>query len=451
MACRIVIVGGGIAGLSAAHALVGHGAQVTLLEASEQLGGLGTFFRSGDRWIDRFYHCVMPTDADLLALIDRVGLTDAMYWKPTRMGFFVEGRCHPFNGALDLLRFPVLSLPQRIRLGLGGLLMRSLGRGRDLDRVSMRDWLRPIFGGAVWSKIWEPMLRAKFGPHAADLPALYLWQRAGRESNVATRGYLRCGLKGLIDALAGAIARGGGTVRTSSGVHRMEETNAGMRLGLADGQTLECDWVIAAIPLPALREMTRDSNLAGRFRDPTLAYQGVVNALFFLSRPLDGYYWSPVLDSGTGFDGVVQMTALVDPAQYGDRHLAYVMKYCDRSSPLFAEPVEDIAERWQNEFLHLYKDLPLRHDEIVETHVFRAPFVEPVYPLGYTAMQPAVEVDSAPLLLATTAQVYPEITAWNSSVRLATQVVRRLCERAGLAPGEENGKQETGNRKLKTG
>jgi hypothetical protein len=48
-------------------------------------------------------------------------------------------------------------------------------------------------------------------------------------------------------------------------------------------------------------------------------------------------------------------------------------------------------------------------------------------------MQPEVDVDSSHLLLATTAQVYPEITAWNSSVRLANRVVRRLGERAGLA------------------
>lgn len=433
MTCRVVIVGGGIGGLAAAHALVGAGADVTLLEASDQLGGLGTFFRSGDRWIDRFYHCVMPSDADLLALIGRVGLASQVYWKPTRMGFIVDGRCHSFNGALDVLRFPVLSLPQRLRLGVGGLLLRTLGRGRDLDRMRMRDWLRPIFGETIWSKIWEPMFRAKFGPHAADLPALYLWERLGRESNVSTRGYLRCGLKGLIDAIAAAIEHGGGRIRTGTPVRRLDQVGGTMHVALAEGAALECDWVIATVPLPTLREITRGSSLAGRFRDPDLAYQGVVNALFFLSRPLDGYYWSPVLDSGTGFDGVVQMTALVDPEQYGGRHLVYVMKYCDRSAPLFSEPLDDIAARWREEFLRLYRDVPLRPEAIVETRVFRAPFVEPVYPLGYRAIQPDVDVGSTPLLLATTAQVYPEITAWNSSVRLATRVVRRLSERAGLA------------------
>jgi protoporphyrinogen oxidase len=222
------------------------------------------------------------------------------------------------------------------------------------------------------------MFRAKFGSHAADLPALYLWQRLGRESSASTRGYMRCGLKGVIDALATAITRGGGQVRTSTPVRHLEEAGGGMRVTLADGQQLDCDWVIAAIPLPAVRELTRGSSLAGRFRDPQLDYQGVVNTVFFLSRPLDGYYWTAVIDSGTGFDGVVQMTALADPEQFGGRHLVYVMKYCDRGSTLFSEPAEDIAERWTGEFLRLYRDVPLQREAILETHVFRAPFVEPV-------------------------------------------------------------------------
>jgi hypothetical protein len=60
--------------------------------------------------------------------------------------------------------------------------------------------------------------------------------------------------------------------------------------------------------------------------------------------------------------------------------------------------------------------------------VFRAPFVEPVYPLGYLAQRPPVEVPGTPLLLATTAHVYPHVTSWNSSVRLANHV-------AGLVDG----------------
>ena len=56
-----IVLGGGISGLAAAHRLGRAGVRVTLLEASPQLGGLGTFFAREGRSVERFYHCVMPT------------------------------------------------------------------------------------------------------------------------------------------------------------------------------------------------------------------------------------------------------------------------------------------------------------------------------------------------------------------------------------------------------
>ena len=51
----------------------------------------------------------MPSDNPLLKLIDEVGVMDQLYWKPTRMGFIVDGKRYPFNTAFDLLNFKPLS------------------------------------------------------------------------------------------------------------------------------------------------------------------------------------------------------------------------------------------------------------------------------------------------------------------------------------------------------
>ena len=79
---KIVIIGGGITGLAAAHELSKAGNKVTLLEADNKLGGQGSHIKIGDNWIDKFYHCQMPSDEYLLKLISDVGLKDQMYWKP---------------------------------------------------------------------------------------------------------------------------------------------------------------------------------------------------------------------------------------------------------------------------------------------------------------------------------------------------------------------------------
>ena len=420
---KIVIIGGGICGLACAHRLLKSNLNVTLLEASDQLGGLGTFFQYEDAWIDRFYHCVMPNDKHLLKLMAEVGLAERIYWEPTQMGFIVAGKHYAFNTPVDLLRFTAIPLAHRIRLGVMSLLLRKLGEGKDLDNLPTQDFLTKIFGKRIWENFWQPLFKSKFGPHAGSLPSLYLWQRLGREKNVATRGYLTGGLKRFIDEMEKSILRRGGKIIKNHPVAAFHETSTGVILTCADGSEIAADWVICTAPMPLVRELIRNSSFEGKYKDAELQAQGVVNALFFLKRPLENHYWTPVVNSGTGFDGVVEMSALVDKRQYAGHHLAYVMKYCDRNSTFFKMNDRDIIQQWTKDFLMLYRDLPLTKQDIVDVRLFKAPFVEPVYPLGYLEKKPGFQVGDSHLLLANTSQVYPDITSWNASSRLACEVV----------------------------
>jgi protoporphyrinogen oxidase len=427
---HVVVVGGGICGLAAAHRLAHAGTRVTLLESSDQLGGLGTFFPTGNRWVERFYHCVMPTDDSLLALLGDIGERDRIRWRPTRMGMVVDGEHYGFNSAPDLLRFTPLRLRDRVRFGVVSLLLRRLGKGKDLDNLRTEDWLRRLYGDVIWSQLFAPMFGSKFGEAFGDVPALYLWQRLGRESNVATRGYPEGGYHAVIEALRASIEAAGGVVRTSTPVRGLRSTPERSHVTLADGEVLEADHVVSTVPLPLLRGLA-DAELADRLPTLSLPYQGVVNALFFLKRSLTGNYWAPVLRSGTEFDGVIEMSALSGTETYDGRHLAYVMRYTNRTSPLYQEDSDAIAERWTRQFLDLHRGLGLTADDVDEVRVFKAPFVEPVYPLGFLDQRPSVEVPGTSVLLATTAHVYPDVTSWNSSVALADQVAARILSAVG--------------------
>ncbi|MFI6099325.1 FAD-dependent oxidoreductase [Lentzea sp. NPDC051213] len=433
-----VVIGGGICGLAIAHRLAregeGNDNAVTLLEGTDQLGGLGTFFPWRDQWIERFYHCIMPSDDDLLALLGELGLRDEVRWENTSMGMVVDGRHYPFNSAVDLLRFTALGLVDRVRFGAVSVLLRRLGKGKDLDNLRTEDWLRGLYGDKVWRDLFAPLFGSKFGAAFGDVPALYLWQRLGRESNVAVRGYPRGGYKTIIDALHASIEANGGTVRTSTPVRVLRAAGARAVVELDGGETIEADRVVSTLPLPSLRQVA-DAELTPLLPQVNLRYQGVVNALFVLRKPLSGHYWTPVLRSGTEFDGVVEMSPLTGPVE--GRHIAYAMRYTDRESPLFQEDTADIAARWTEQLLSLHAGL-LTAEDIEEVHVFRAPFVEPVYPLGYLARQPPVEVAGTPLLLATTAHVYPSVTSWNSSVGLANRVSETICRTAAsMSPDGE--------------
>lgn len=429
MSQSVAIIGGGIAGLASAYWLSKRGFRVCLYESSGALGGLGTFFEHDGCHIDRFYHCIMPSDQHLLKLIDDLGLSDRLYWKKTTMSMVYNGKHYPFNSPLDLLGFDPLSFFERLRLGAMSLLLRHLGDDKKLDHTPIEEWLKGLFGQSLWDKFWHPVFAAKFGADAGKLPSLYLKRRLGRESNVSKRGYLEGGLFGLIRTAEQAIVDAGGTVFVDAQVASIEEHDGRLVVEVNDSQGRDFDFVVSTIPLTALSKVA--GGVDGVSRLPKLRYQGVVNMLVLLDRSLDDHYWTPSLFSNTGFDGIVKTSTLINTEHYGGRHAAYVMRYVDRNSDLFSLPDSEIAKKWTDELVGIYADQGISHENIIETFVFKAGFVEPVYGLGYGDIQPAPRVGRSNLFLATTAQVYPEITSWNSSIRVADQVIAELLSSAG--------------------
>ena len=115
----MAVLGGGIGGLASAHFLLQAGFTPVVLEASDRLGGLGTWFEHRDVHLDRYYHVILDSDAELCALVKELGIDDRLVWRETGMGFRLGGKLYGFNSPLDLLRFRALSFPDRIRTGLG--------------------------------------------------------------------------------------------------------------------------------------------------------------------------------------------------------------------------------------------------------------------------------------------------------------------------------------------
>lgn len=433
---RVVVVGGGISGLAAAHRLAERGLGVTVLEADDRLGGLGTFFQHRGVWLERHAHCVLPGDTRLLPLMDELGV--GVRWAATSTGVALAGQRRRLASVRDLLHLRVLTPRQRVRSALVSARLRRRGRRDDLDDVRTADWLRDLYGDAVWNAFLRPLVEARFGPGFADVPALALWRRLHRERGSATRGYPEGGYKAVVAALRHDLERLGGVVRLSTPVRRLETGGPGIRLVLgdgpdgqgSDGEVLEAEWAVATVPPPVLAALA-GGELRRRLPRDDVRYQGVVSAVFFLRRPLDGHYRTTVLHAGTEFDGVVEMSALAGPETYGGRHVAYAVHYADSSSPVFAEDESAIAERWTAQLLGLYPDR-LDSGDVEAVRVFRAPVVEPVHPLGAASRRPPSQVPGTALWLATSAQVYPEVTSWDASLGLARSVADALADRVGV-------------------
>jgi protoporphyrinogen oxidase len=422
---RVAVIGGGIAGLATAHFLLAAGCVPVVIEASDRLGGLGTDFEHDGVALDRFYHVILDSDADLLALVAELGMADRLVWRETGMGFLVDGHLYGFNTPADLLRFGALGFVDRLRTGLGAVyLTRGPGDGHHLDEVPAREWLCRLFGPRVFARIWEPLLRAKFGDHADALPAYWVRYMLRREKNGAreVKGYLRGGFRGVAERLRQSIVGRGGEVWLDAPVESIESTAEGLRVD-AGGRDARFTAVVSTLPLPLLARVAR-GELAPAVPLPALSYQGVVIALVVARRPLERFYWTAVVDPAFPFQGVVETTHVIPPAWLGGRHLIYLMNYCAAASEPYRRPDEVLKRQAVEGLSALYPDFDPADVEAV--YVFRAPHVEPAWTVGYLRHRPAPRVGTTSLYLCTTAQAYPRVTAWNTSVGLARETVDAL-------------------------
>lgn len=424
---RVAILGGGIGGLASAYFLLKAGFTPVVLEASDRLGGLGTWFEHEGVHLDRYYHVILDSDAELCALVAELGIADRLVWRETGMGFRLGGELYGFNSPLDLLRFRALSFPDRLRTGFGAAYITKIKkRGLDLDDVYACDWLRRIFGQRIYARIWEPLLRAKFGDRIDTVPAYWVWNTLNREKNgdQEVKGYLRGGYEGFADTLRDAILARGGEVRLGSPVAAVESNGVAVHADVA-GRDERFDAVISTLPMPRLMAIARGA-LAGDLPLADLNYQGCVNAVVVSRRPLERFYWTIVVDPAFPFQGVVETTHVIPSEWIGNRHLIYCLNYCEPGSEPY-ERSDDLVKRQALDGLTaLYPGF--RASDVEAVYVFRAPHVEPVWTVGYLRKRPHPRLGSSRVYLSTTAQAYPRVTAWNTSIGLARETVDALVK-----------------------
>ena len=429
MPSSTAVIGGGISGLASALRLAGPGAPLTLFEGEDFLGGLGTTFPYRGGHLERFYHCILPHDRALVTLIEELGLESELMWRETAMGFMYRRKIYPLNTPMDLLRFEPLSFIERLRMGLMGLQSGRDGRNQSLDDITAADWVRRKVGERAFEVLWKPLLSAKIGDHYPALPALWLSSRMSREKKTATevKGCLKQGYRSLIDTLERRLREQGVEIRFRTRIESIERDGERMALRLEGGAREVFDRVVVTSPLPQFQRMTRPLGLDPRIANLALDYQGVVSAVFLLEKPLTRYYWMPFVDCGATAQGAIEMSNLVPLERSDGRYVTYLVNYTHRDSALFKLSDDQLLARYREDLANLFPDAGRR---VVDQFVFRAPFVEPIWTVGYSQVRPPTTILPGRLYLACTAQVYPNVNSWNSCCEVVEDMVRHAGAKA---------------------
>jgi squalene-associated FAD-dependent desaturase len=311
----VAIVGGGLAGLSAACALAGSGFRVTVFERRPYLGGRASSYEhpGTGEVVDNCQHVLFGSCTNLLAFYKTIGIENKIRWFD-RMTFIEPGGRQsqleptflpaPLHLTPSFMGFKFLNARDKLSLARGLMaLMFSVPKDKDEkdedDGTSFQDWLtRHHQTPNAIERFWKPILVSALSEDMDRIAVPYAAQvvRESMKSPEARRmGIPQVPLTELYNAARDYISAHDGQIRFRASVQSFTPTPQGVRIKLQDSEE-DFDYGVLAVPFDSLSMLLPDS------ADPASAPPSSSKAPDTLREKLAHFETAPITGVHLWFD-----------------------------------------------------------------------------------------------------------------------------------------------------
>ncbi|MFU8849128.1 MAG: FAD-dependent oxidoreductase [Opitutales bacterium] len=397
MSKKIVIIGGGPAGITAAYKLVQLGHQVEIFEASGQVGGLSRTIDLWDQKVDLGPHRFFSKDSRINATwfevvgedyqtvnrLTRIYYNGAFYHYPLKpvSALFTMG---PFQAWQCLLSYA------RSRLSKAG------------EGDTFEDWVISRFGRRLYEMFFKAYSEKLWGIPCAELDKDFAAQRikkfslgealktalgwSGQQHNtlVDSFAYPNGGSGMVYERMARYIESHGGRIVLNTPIRKVcLEGDRVTGVELEDGRFQSADAVVSTMPLslmvaslfePPAPEL-QEALDALRYRNTLLVYLKVDREDLFQDQ------WIYCHSEDVGFGRITNFRNWV-PTLYGQEQgsILALEYWCNPEDALWAAPHDEIIARAEQD---LRKTGLIGEARIEAGKVIPIPRCYPVYQVGY--------------------------------------------------------------------
>ena len=332
-ASSVVVIGGGLAGITAATALRDAGVDVTLVEARPRLGGAASSFARGDLMIDNGQHVFLrccTSYQDLLARLGATGLVtiqerfDVTVLSPRGTARL---RRTALPGPLHMCRalagYRLLPLADRLKVARAALAMRFVNPADPkLDGTALGDWLAARGQSEAARRLMWDLFIVSALNIAGDEASLPLSATVIKTALLGARDAADVGIANVPlgdlhgRATAELLGRLGAQVRLGSRAVAIDRLPSGFVVGLesaaggtrlaggngsqpaaADVSALAADGVVLALPAAQTARLAGDAGVAGASRWDELGSSPIVNIHVVYDRPVTTLPFAAAVES----------------------------------------------------------------------------------------------------------------------------------------------------------
>ncbi|MDR3668387.1 MAG: hydroxysqualene dehydroxylase HpnE, partial [Ignavibacteriaceae bacterium] len=342
---KVVIIGGGFAGLSAASFLSSSGYKIELLEASPKPGGRAYSFVDNETGavIDNGQHILMGCYNETLNFIKLIGAKDNLTKQPhLSLNFIKEkfeihplhasGSFYPFNLLSAVLNYSALSFYEKM-LFIKFFVDIYLYAGKDLKKLTVYEWLiKEKQTANLIKSFWEILavaaLNTDITKASAFIFASVLKRIFFRGNDASVIILPSIGLsETYCNNASKFIENGEGKISLSEPVIKLTiQDNTLNEIITAKRIITDFDYVISALPLYSLKKIIDTNDL---FPGLDLEYSSILTAHLFLNENRNDNSFYGLIDS---------------PVQWvfnKGTHLSVVISNADK---LIEKPKDDIIE-----------------------------------------------------------------------------------------------------------
>lgn len=414
---RIVIIGAGFSGLTAAYRLLQAGHTVSVIEKAETLGGLATgYTHRGWKWrLDKAYHHLFTNDYSAIELAKEIG--QKLIHITPKTCVLAHGEIIPFDSPLTLLTFPFLSNLDKLRTAATLLYLKIVNDYAPMEGVRATEWIKRWMGQGSYQTIWEPLFRGKFGQLADSVMLPWFWARIKKRTQ--SLYYPEGGFSAFLDLLAQRVQELGGEITLSATVSRIHKRKAGGYNVEREGDTTLADQVLYTGPTPGFPFLFGQALKPARKAHQYLTAQILV---LRLKKPLlENAYWLNVTEAGYPFLVVVDHTNFVSPRYYNGEHIVYIGNYLPPDHPYLDKARAQLLKLFDP---YIDRIKPGYRKSLIGYDVFALPYAQAVVDSDYVANMHKKGTGLKGVYMINIDSVYPWDRGTNYAIEKGEEIAR---------------------------
>jgi len=406
---KIVILGGGLAGLSAARELILNN-EVIILEKEDYLGGLASGFEYKCKRIPKYYHHVFFHDNVTKSLLKEASLN--LTWKKILMGIAANNKIYNFTNLSGFLKFDYLSFIGKIRYGLfGAYVFFLMNPDKIKDDVNARQWLMKYAGEEVTSKLFHQLYAVnKFGISLDEISAKQFAYRLKAKEAMGKFGYPIKSLDKMIDFLEDQILKKNGKIIKKVNIKEIDLKKKEIKY---NNEKIKYDILINTIPFPEFIKISK--NLPENYKNKIskIKYCPCVSVVFGTREFLSKHYWVNILNERISM--VMQHSNLFDGY---DTKINWALRYGGSEQDINLNDSE--IKKFYFGVVKKY----FNNCEIIWSKVFVEKYASPIYDKNYFLNNPGYKTPVDGLYNAGVSVTYPEIRNMNTALKSGIKIAK---------------------------